>query len=133
MSFPIASIDGARPVFMIVMGVFLMIVAWRMAKDLRGWSARLIVGGAFLLGLGYAMLLPMYDAGLIERFHSRATMQDPAAALAWHVVKILVMNCGWLVFGLGVGIHSGLFVVPVAQQVPATEKSKLARTHESVA
>lgn len=126
---PLASIDAVRPVFMIVMGVFLMIVAWRMAKETEGWAARLMVGGAFLLCFGYAILVPMYDAGKIEKYHPAAHLHDPASALAWHAVKLVVMNAGWLVFGLGLGLHSGLFRMPVAlkfsrtQTIPANESA----------
>lgn len=109
---PLAAIDSARPVFMIVMGVSLMMVAWRMARDSEGWSARLTVGGGFLLCLGYSLLMPMYEAGVIERFHPRAHLHDPSGALAWHAVKLVVMNGGWFLLGLGLGIHSGLLRMP---------------------
>ena len=105
---PLASIDAARPVFMIVMGVFLMVVAWRMARDTEGWTGRLLVGGAFLLCIGYAILIPMYEAGKIENYHPAAHLRDPASALGWHAVKLVVMNSGWLVLGLGLGLHTGL-------------------------
>jgi hypothetical protein len=128
--FPLASIDSVRPVFMIVMGVFLMIVSWRLAKDAKGWTARLMVAGAVMLGLGYALLLPMYEAGKIERFHPAAHMHDPAGAMAWHAVKLVVMNTGWMIFGLGLSIHAGVF------RLPATCKAAKPITvsgHESAA
>lgn len=112
--FHLASIEAVRPVFMIVMGVFLMVVAWRIARGTEGWSARFTCGGAFLLCLGYAIIVPMYEAGLIEKFHPSRPLQDPPAAMAWHAVKLVVMNTGWLFFGLGVGIHSGLLRMPAA-------------------
>ena len=88
----LASIEAIRPVFMIVMGVFLMVIAWRLCKATEGWTARLIVAYASL-GFGYAVMLPLYDAGLLPRFSSNGSS---ASALAWHAVKIVVMNCGWL-------------------------------------
>lgn len=127
---PLASIEAARPVFMIVMGVFLMVFAWRMAKDTEGWAAKLMVGGAFLLCFGYALLLPMYEVGVIERYHPLATLDDPATALGWHAVKLVVMNAGWLVFGLGLGLHSGLIRMPAALKLTRTQTIS---SHESVA
>jgi hypothetical protein len=127
---PLASIDAVRPVFMIVMGIFLIIVAWRMAKESEGWASRLMVGGAFLLCFGYAILMPMYEAGKIERYHPAASLNDPAAALAWHAVKLVVMNAGWLVFGLGLGLHSGLLRMPVVTKLP---RRQTISTNESVA
>lgn len=117
----LASIDAARPVFMIVMGVFLMIFAWRMAKETQGWAGRLMVGGAFLLCFGYAILVPLYEARIIEKYHPAARMDDPASALAWHAVKLVVMNAGWLVFSLGLGLHSGLLRLPAMLKLTKTQ------------
>jgi hypothetical protein len=127
---PLASIDAVRPVFMIVMGFFLMIIAWRMAKETQGWTARMMVGGAFLLCFGYAILMPMYEAGKIEKFHPGAPLHDPATALAWHAVKLVAMNAGWLVFGLGIALHSGLFRMPAPVKLP---RPQTVSTHESIA
>jgi hypothetical protein len=129
---PIASIEAARPVFLIVMGVFLLVVAWRMAKETRGWSARLMMAGALLLCFGYAFLVPMYEAGKIEKFHPRAHLHDPASALGWHAVKLVVMNAGWLVFGLGLGLHSGLLRIPMALRA-TTQRTTPDHAHESIA
>lgn len=126
----LASIEAVRPVFLIVMGVFLMIVAWRIARETAGWGARLTVGGAFLLCLGYAILVPMYEAGKIEKFHAKLHLDDPATAMGWHAVKLVIMNVGWLLFGLGVGIHSGLLRVPAALKASKIEPLP---THEPVA
>ncbi|MBC7981419.1 MAG: hypothetical protein H7Y36_12725 [Armatimonadetes bacterium] len=128
--FQIASIDAVRPVFMIVMGIFLMLVAWRLARNTEGWSARLMVGGAFLLCVGYAILIPLYDAGKIEKYYPGANLHSPSTALAWHAVKLVVMNAGWLVLGLGLGLHSGLLRVPLIRKV---SKTRTVSGHESVA
>ncbi len=107
-SLQLASIEAIRPVFMIVMGVFLMVIAWRLCKATEGWTARLIVAGSLLLGFGYAVMLPLYDAGLLPRFSSNGCS---ASAVAWHAVKIVVMNCGWLLFGLGLALHAQVYSV----------------------
>ena len=104
----LASIEAIRPVFMIVMGVFLMIIAWRLCKTTEGWTARLIVAGSLMLGFGYAVMLPLYDAGVIPRFSATGSS---ASALAWHAVKLVVMNFGWLLFGLGLALHAQVFSI----------------------
>jgi hypothetical protein len=110
MCLPLGSIEAIRPVFMIVMGIFLMIIAWRLCQLTSGWTARLIVSGALLLGFGYAVLMPLYEAGLIERFSPAGHYHGSgASALAWHTVKLLVMNSGWLIFGLGLAMHAKIF------------------------
>lgn len=129
-SFPLASIGAVRPVFMIVMGVFLMLIAWRMARETEGWSARCLVGGAFLLFFGYAILLPMYEAGKIEPYFPGAHLKNPSVALGWHAVKLVIMNAGWLVFGLGLGFHSGLFRAAASRKIA---KHQTITIHESAA
>ena len=52
-------------------------------------------------------MLPLYDAGLIERF----SPSSGAHALAWHAVKLVVMNCGWLLLGLGLALHAQVFSI----------------------
>lgn len=126
----LASIDAVRPVFMIVMGVFLLVVAWRMSKETEGWAARLMMAGAIMLAFGYSILIPMYEAGKIEVIYRGAHLHDPAAALGWHAVKLVVMNAGWLVFGLGLGLHSGLLRMPAALKA---QRTRTVSTHESIA
>lgn len=128
---PLASIEAVRPVFMIVMGVFLMVIAWRLSKSTHGWTARMIVAGALLLGFGYAVMLPLYEAGSIERFSPRGHYHGSAAsAIAWHSVKLVAMNSGWLLFGLGLAMHAKVFTPTSPRRKTAT--SPLA-SHESVA
>jgi hypothetical protein len=105
-SMHLGSIEAIRPVFMIVMGVFLMLITWRLCKTTEVWTARLIVSGSLLLGFGSSLLLPLYDAGLIERF----SPTSGATALGWHVVKMVVMNVGWLLLGVGLVMHARVFV-----------------------
>ena len=83
-----------------------------------------------MLCFGYAILVPMYEAGIIEKFHPRAHLHDPATAMGWHAVKLVVMNAGWLVFGLGLGLHSGLIRMPAALKFPRT---RTVSAHESIA
>jgi hypothetical protein len=130
---PLASIEAFRPVFMIVMGVFLMIIAWRLAKGLEGWSARLIVAGAALLGFGYAIVLPLYDAGILPRFSLKANAPTNSPdAYAWNMVKTIVMNFGWLFFGLGLAVHAKIFTATspgrrLTPPTPATNESTAQR------
>lgn len=112
---PLASIEAVRPVFLIVMGVFLMLIAWRLAKSADNWTARLMVGGAFLLGFGYAIMMPLYEAGVIERISSRGHYHGSAAtAMGWHAVKLVIMNVGWLLFGAGVAMHAKILRSPAS-------------------
>lgn len=104
---PLASIEAARPVFMIVMGMCLLLIAWRLSKSAGVWASRLMVAGALLLAFGYALLLPMYEAGVLKPYSPRHGLD--ADAMAWQVVKMTVMNLGWLLFGLGLAIHAKVF------------------------
>ncbi len=127
----LGSIEAVRPVFLIIMGVFLMVIAWRLAKCTSGWTARMIVAGALLLCFGYAVILPLYEAGFIERYSPRTRYHGSAAtALAWQAVKLISMNSGWLFFGIGVAMHAKLFGTPAPRR--ATNPPTLTN-HESVA
>ena len=113
----LGSIEAIRPVFLMVMGVFLMVIAWRLSKTSEGWTARMIVAGALLLGFGYAVMMPLYDAGLIERYAPMRRYHGSAAtAVAWQAVKVISMNSGWLLFGLGVAMHAKLFSAPAPRR-----------------
>lgn len=117
---PLGSIAAVRPVYWIVMGVFLMVIAWRLSRCTRGWTARMIVSGALLLGFGYAVMLPLYEAGHIERFSPTSHYHGSSAtALAWHAMKIVIMNGGWLLFGLGLAMHAKIFTPPSPRRTPA--------------
>ncbi len=129
---PLASIEAVRPVFMIVMGIFLLLIAWRLSKVTSGWSARLIVGGAFLLAFGYAVMMPLYDAGAIEHYGplKKHYHGSAATALAWYTLKLVLMNAGWLAFGLGLALHAKVFTPPTpARKVPPPTLT----SHESIA
>lgn len=112
--------EAMRPVFLILMGLFLLLVAWRFARRNSGWPVRVIMAGAILLALGYSLILPLYDARvilpykLIPYFPDR----DPAAAIGWHLAKVFAMNGGWLLFGLGLALHARVFenLIPSRQR-----------------
>ncbi len=104
----LASIESIRPVFLIVMGISLLMLAWRLSKDASRWSGRFIFSGAMLLAVGYSVVMPLYEAGKIERM-SEHVHGDMATAMAWHVVKLVAMNTGWLLFGLGLALHANVF------------------------
>ena len=137
----LASLSAARPVFMVVMGVSLLIFVWRLAQDSGVWSSRAMLAGALLLGFGYAILLPLYEAGMIERYHPRRVEYAGSAAIAlgWHAVKVVIMNAGWLVLGIGLAMHAAILgsasVPKPAKQVPARMISspQPTATYESIA
>ncbi len=109
----LGSIEAVRPVFLIVMGVFLLLIGWRLAKTSGTWTSRTLVAGALMLGFGYALMLPLYEAGVIEPLSRKGHYHGAAAtAVAWHVVKLMVMNLGWLLFGIGIALHANLLGAP---------------------
>lgn len=119
------SIEAIRPVFWIVMGVFIFLYAWRLSGFSGRWTGRLLVAGALLLAAGYTLVLPMYEAGVLERYAPQRSHYHGSAetALAWHVVRLAVMNLGWLVFGIGVAMHAGVLRLPARKvQVAASLK-----------
>lgn len=127
----LGSIEAIRPVFLIVMGVFLTLIAWRLAKTSGTWTARTLVAGALMLGFGYAVMLPLYEIRVIEPLSSKGIYHGSAAtALGWHVVKLVVMNFGWLLFGIGIALHTNLlaFAAPRPRAVNRTISP-----HESIA
>ncbi|MEK7949399.1 hypothetical protein [Luteolibacter soli] len=131
-----ATTPALRPVFLIVMGAFLLLTAWRMTRGTRGWTPRIILTGASLLAFGYAVVRPLYDVGILIPLERIGTMgTDPDAVILWHAVKLITMNVGWLMFGLGMALHAGLFetaksTAPV--QVPRTSP-RTSPVHEPVA
>ena len=117
------SMEASRPAFMMVTGLFLLVVAWRLVHGRSGWASRLILAGALLLAFGYSVLVPLYQAGLIETFRpGRHIHGDPTVVLGWHVVRLFSMNAGWFLFGLGLALHARVFAVRPAQSpTPPTE------------
>jgi len=106
----LASTEAFRPVFMIVMGAFLLLTAWRMTRGTRGWAPHTLMAGAVLLTLGYSVVMPLYQAGVLIPLSMVGIVPvDPDHALAWHVVKVVSMNGGWLLLGLGLALHAGIF------------------------
>lgn len=114
----LGSIEAARPVFLIVMGVSMLLFTWRLAKVSDAWSSRLLMAGAVMLSLGYGLLLPLYEAGVVEHYQpARVHYHGSAAtALGWHVTKMVVMNLGWLVLGLGFAMHAKILPSPAPRR-----------------
>jgi len=125
--FTLGSIEAVRPVFWMVMGVFLFLYAWRLAQGSERWTARLLVAGALLLAGGYSFVLPMYEAGLLEHYAPGRRHYHGSAetALAWHVVRLVVMNFGWLVFGIGLALHAQILRLPVRRPQAAAAEIQL--------
>lgn len=127
----LGSIEAVRPVFLIVMGVFLSLIGWRLAKTSGTWTARTLVVGALMLGFGYAVMMPLYEAKLIEPFSPKGHYHGAAAnAVAWHVVKLMVMNLGWLLFGIGIALHANILGSPAPRP---RAHSRSISPHESIA
>jgi hypothetical protein len=55
---------------------------------------------------------------------------DAASILGWHVVKLVVMNAGWLLFGIGIAMHARIFNFPQPRPRAVTHTIP---PHESVA
>ena len=90
------------------------------------------MAGALLLAFGYSILLPMYEGGMIRFFAPDKPLSLVSAdTLAWHVVKVTVMNTGWLLFGLGVALHANLFGLSSPGSHPQT--SPHPRPHDHLA
>lgn len=119
----LASIDAMRPVFLILMGLSLLLVAWRLTRGHRGWPARTMLAGAVLLALGYGLILPLYELQLIPppQFLPYLPHVDPSVVFAWHIAKLFAMNGGWLFFGLGLALHARAFeaLSPAPTRIPS--------------
>ena len=122
---PLSSIAAVRPVFLIVMGVFLMVIAWRLSKGTEGWTARLLILGALLLGLGYSVMMPLHESGIIKQLTKGGS--GHSGAMAWKALMMVTMNGGWLLFGVALAMHARLFTLPSPRRNPALPP---AATHE---
>jgi hypothetical protein len=106
----LASAGAFRPVFLIVMGAFLLLTAWRMTRGTNGWTPRILLAGALMLAFGYSVVMPLYQAGILVPLSLVGQLPGNATvAMVWHVVKMVSMNGGWLLFGLGLALHAGIF------------------------
>jgi len=117
----LASIDAMRPVFLIVMGLALLLVAWRLTRHDSGWPARLIMAGALLLAFGYSAVLPLYEARVLLPLDLLAYFpdRDAGSVMGWHLTKVFAMNGGWLLFGLGLALKARVFEVLATSNQPA--------------
>lgn len=129
---PLASIEAMRPVFLIVMGAFLFLSAWRISQHADRWTARAMVSGALMLAFGYMIIRPMYETGHLRTYNEFLSAHPKAATwLAWTVVNMVVMNAGWLLFGAGLALHAGLIRFPARRPVSST--STVLPVHEPAA
>lgn len=109
-AFPLASIQSMRPVFLMVMGGFLLVIAWRMNRGSCGWASRMTMAGAMMLCFGYSVVMPLYLSGrMVPLQQLHAYPGEAWVPVFWHCVRSVAMNLGWLSFGLGVAAHARLF------------------------
>lgn len=127
----LASIGAMRPVFMIIMGVFLLLTVWRITRGTSGWAPRILMAGALMLAFGYAVVMPLYQGGMIVPVSSDggALFEHTASQLGWHLAKMVSMNCGWLLLGLGSAMHAGLFET---EKSTAPVQVPISSSHEPV-
>jgi hypothetical protein len=125
---PLASISAMRPVFLIIMGVFLLLTVWRITRGTSGWAPRILMAGALMLAFGYAVVMPLYQGGVVMAVTPTggALFEYTWVEVGWHLVKMVAMNGGWLVLGIGVALHAGLFETEKSSapvQVPSSSPS----------
>ena len=128
---PLASIGAMRPVFMIIMGIFLLLTVWRITRGTSGWTPRMLMAGAMLLAFGYAVVMPLYQGGMILPVSANggALFEHTASQIGWHLAKMVSMNGGWLVLGIGAAMHAGLFET---EKSSAPLQVPLSSSHEPV-
>jgi len=66
----------------------------------------------------------------MRRSIGRITGYCAASAVAWHVVKLMVMNLGWLLFGIGIALHANILGSPAPRPRVHSRNSS---PHESIA
>ncbi|MCW1925112.1 hypothetical protein OKA05_21300 [Luteolibacter arcticus] len=116
------------------MGAFLLLTAWRMTRGTHGWTPRIILTGASLLAFGYSVLTPLYQAGILVPLSKIGMMGiNPDAVIIWHGVRLLAMNGGWLMFGLGLAAHAGLFETVKSSAPVQAPRPRTSPLHEPVA
>ncbi len=107
---PLASIEAMRPVFLIVMGAFLLLIAWRVTRGSRDWGGRMMLAGAMMLCFGYSVVMPLYQSGRMVSLQNLYLYPGEAwVPVFWYCARLFGMNLGWLFFGLGAAAHARLF------------------------
>jgi hypothetical protein len=100
-----ASLDLSRAPLMMALGLALMVFTWRLAGRVRGGSRPLLQTGAILLGIGYAVMMPLQDSGILRAGHEGHRHELVTDTAAWRMSKVAVMNLGWLLLGCGLAMQ----------------------------
>lgn len=122
----LASFDLSRAPLLMVLGLALVVFTWHMVSRSQGGGRRIMMTGALLLGIGYVILLPLQESGLLTAGHEGHGHDSVLDTAAWRVVKPVVMNLGWLLLGGGLALH-------VRSRRAAAAKSNSPTHHESIA
>ncbi len=125
-----ASLDLSRAPLMMALGLALAVFTWRMAGRVRGGGRLPLLAGALLLGLGYSVLLPLQESGLLNRGHEGHDHARVTDTAAWNMSRVAVMNLGWLLLGGGLALH----VRSARKSLPVSSpQSTSPSSHESLA
>ncbi|MBN8460135.1 MAG: hypothetical protein J0M04_20090 [Verrucomicrobia bacterium] len=99
-----ASLDLSRVPLMMALGLALVVFTWRLAAHARRGRG-LLVSGALMLGLGYSVVLPLQDTGILNRGHEGHSHEQLTDSTAWKVSRGILMNTGWLLLGSGLALQ----------------------------
>ena len=128
LNFPpmLASFDLSRAPLLVVLGLALVIGTWHLINRSPGGGRRLMMTGALLLGIGYVVLLPLQESGLLAADgHGHESVIH---STAWQLGRLMVMNLGWLLLGGGLALHVRSHRTSLRNDNPPPEDS-----HESIA
>lgn len=127
----LASIGAMRPVFLIVMGASLCLIVWRLYKAEGDAATRLMWWGGLSLGLGYGLVMPMYEAGWVVPLSKVGYVAGDVQTAIWmHLAKLVLMNVGWISLGVGLSWHAGVFARVGALEPVEEELGELGETVE---
>ncbi|MCF7675902.1 MAG: hypothetical protein K9N23_08480 [Akkermansiaceae bacterium] len=102
----LASFDLSRAPLLVVLGLALVIGTWHLINRNPGGGHRLMMTGALLLGIGYVVLLPLQESGLLAAGGQGHGHESVIHSTAWQLVRLVVMNLGWLLLGGGLALHA---------------------------
>lgn len=126
----LASLDLSRAPLMMALGLALLVFTWRMAGRVRGGGRLPLLAGAVLLGLGYSVMLPLQESGILNRGHEGHDHARVTETAAWNMSRVAVMNLGWLLLGSGLALH--VRSARISLSVSSTQ-SPSPTSHESLA